>query len=344
MCIRDSSCGAIEEKMGIHGSPTCVMNFDGATGWLIGEPHAGLACMFTMMNYERLVVGIQGLGVAEHAYQTARAYALERLQGRATLSRSESKGPSPIIDHQDVRRMLLEGKCLNEAGRAFYVYMATWLDRSKFSKDEAEKRKAADRVALLTPVVKAFLTDRAFDTCVLAQQVLGGHGFIREWGQEQHVRDCSITQIYEGTNGVQAMDFTGRKTVACKGSLIAPYVEEMKASLKSIGAEDQHLSHGFESALSDLEEATRFLVQSESSETPGAAAVDYLNLVGYLSYAYMFILQLNALSGVNDASLATAKRKLARYYFAKLLPATGYLRQRIVAGSDPATEFSHDEF
>jgi len=340
------SCGSIEEKMGIHGSPTCVMNFDSAKGWLIGEPNAGLACMFTMMNYERLVVGIQGLGVAERAYQSAKEYALERLQGRASLTGKDHKGPSPIIDHQDVRRMLLEAKCLNEAGRAFYVYMATWLDRSKYSADEDDKRVAEERVALLTPVVKAFLTDRSFDVCVMTQQVLGGHGYIREWGQEQCVRDARITQIYEGTNGVQAMDFTARKTIANEGRYVKDFVAEIESVISSLDTEALEASeiNTLRSALNDLDEVTQYLVSSPSSEVAGAAACDYLDMVGYISYGYVYLLQLQALNGELSAAFSESKRRLAAYYFAKFMPITHYLKQRILAGPDLASAFSHDDF
>jgi len=338
-------CGSIEEKMGIHGSPTCVMNFDGATGWLVGEPHKGLACMFTMMNYERLVVGVQGLGVAESSYQSARDYALERRQGRSKLS-IKSKEPSPIIDHQDVRRMLLDAKCLNEAGRAFYIYVAQWLDRVKFSKDEQEKSLAAERVALLTPVVKSFLTDRSFDVCVSGQQVFGGHGYIREWGQEQNVRDVRITQIYEGTNGVQAMDFVVRKTLMCKGAMLASYIEEMRAELSGQSAVTDicEIKAQFEAALNIVESTTAFLVSSDDAELAGASAVDYLNLVGYVSYAYMWFKQLSALDLSASNSFTSSKKKTAAYFFAKVLPMIRSLDIKVRAGADLASAFNHEEF
>lgn len=337
------SCGSIEKKMGIHGSATCVMNFDGAKGWLVGEPHQGLACMFTMMNYERLVVGIQGTSVAEASYQTAREYAFERLQGRSKLS-ADSSGPSPIVDHQDVRRMLLESKCLNEAGRAFYIYVAQWLDTAKYSQDDNERAKANDRVALLTPVVKAFLTDRALDVCVMGQQVLGGHGFIREWGQEQCVRDVRITQIYEGTNGVQAMDLVTRKTLMSKGALLASYIEDIRADVSSFSsAVDDSLLLKFEDALKGLESTTDFIVAKADMELAGAAAVDYLDMLGYVSFAYMWLKQL-AVLGDEVNSFNESKKKSAAYFFAKFLPILGYLDQRIRAGADIATAFKHEEF
>lgn len=337
------SCGSIEKKMGIHGSATCVMNFDGAKGWLVGEPHQGLACMFTMMNYERLVVGIQGTSVAEASYQAAREYAFERLQGRSKLS-ADNSGPSPIVDHQDVRRMLLESKCLNEAGRAFYIYVAQWLDTAKYSQDANERAKANDRVALLTPVVKAFLTDRALDVCVMGQQVLGGHGFIREWGQEQCVRDVRITQIYEGTNGVQAMDLVTRKTLMSKGALLASYIEDIRADVSSLSpAVDDSLLLKFEDALKGLESTTDFIVAKADMELAGAAAVDYLDMLGYVTFAYMWLKQL-AVLGDEVNSFNEGKKKSAAYFFAKFLPILGYLNQRIRAGADIATAFKHEEF
>src|SRR5690554_4742674 len=213
------SCGSIEHKMGIKASATCVMNFDGARGYLIGELNKGLNAMFTMMNYERLSIGIQGIGCAEASLQNAVAYAHERGQGRAPNGPvSGDKAADPIIVHPDVRRMLLSMKALNEGGRAFSTYVAVQLDIAKYSEDPTARKRAEDMVALLTPVAKAFLTDMGLETTVHGQQIFGGHGFIREWGQEQLVRDCRITQIYEGTNGIQALDLLGRKAVANGGA------------------------------------------------------------------------------------------------------------------------------
>ncbi|MCM2320555.1 MAG: acyl-CoA dehydrogenase family protein, partial [Pseudomonas sp.] len=205
------SCGSLEHKMGIKGASTCVMNYDGASAWLVGEPHKGLAAMFTMMNYERLAVGIQGLAAGERSYQSAVAYARERLQSRAPHgTQAPDRIADPIIVHPDVRRMLLTMKALTEGGRAFSSYVALQLDAAKFAEDPLERQRAEGLVALLTPVAKAFLTDLGLEICVHGQQVFGGHGYIREWGQEQLVRDVRITQIYEGTNGIQALDLAGR--------------------------------------------------------------------------------------------------------------------------------------
>ncbi|WP_077048405.1 acyl-CoA dehydrogenase family protein, partial [Pseudomonas sp. KK4] len=214
-----ANCGSIEHKMGIQASATCVMNFDEAVGYLVGEPNKGLAAMFTMMNYERLGVGIQGLATGERSYQNAIEYARDRLQSRSpTGAQNKDKVADPIIVHPDVRRMLLTMKASNEGGRAFSTYVAMQLDTAKFSEDAATRKRAEDLVALLTPVAKAFLTDLGLETTVHGQQVFGGHGYIREWGQEQLVRDVRITQIYEGTNGIQALDLVGRKIVGSGGA------------------------------------------------------------------------------------------------------------------------------
>ena len=227
-------CGSIEHKMGIKASATCVMNFDGATGWLVGEVNKGLAAMFTMMNYERLGVGIQGLATGERSYQSAIEYARERIQSRApTGPVAKDKAADPIIVHPDVRRMLLTMKALNEGGRAFSSYVAMQLDTAKYSEDAVTRKRAEELVALLTPVAKAFLTDMGLETTIHGQQIFGGHGFIREWGQEQLVRDCRITQIYEGTNGIQALDLVGRKVIGSGGAFSRHFTDEIKAFVAS---------------------------------------------------------------------------------------------------------------
>ncbi|MCS5560074.1 MAG: acyl-CoA dehydrogenase family protein, partial [Marinobacter nauticus] len=225
-----ATCGSIEHKMGIKGSATCVMNFDSAKGWIIGEPNQGLACMFTMMNYERLSIGLQGLGLGEVSYQSAVDYARERLQGRSATGAKNPNGPAdPIIVHGDVRRMLMNMRAINEGGRALAAYVGMQLDTAKFSDDADAKKKAEDRVALLTPVAKAFFTDRGLDTTITGQQVFGGHGYIREWGMEQFVRDCRISQIYEGTNGIQALDLAGRKVARNGGKSVEAFLADAQA-------------------------------------------------------------------------------------------------------------------
>lgn len=319
------TCGALEKKMGIKASATCVMNFDGAQGWLVGEVNQGLACMFTMMNYERVVVGIQALGTAQWAYQNAVAYAQERLQSRSpTGVQNAAQEADPLIVHPDVRRMLLTAKAYNEAGRAFYVYVAQWLDISKYTDDPVRKKLAENRIALLTPVAKAFISDMAFEAAVACQQVFGGHGYIREWGQEQFVRDIRITQIYEGTNGIQAMDLMGRKTVACKGALLTEYLQEIrefagneKRALAALGLFDSLLG-----AVAQLDEMTEELV-TRAAHNPfdiGAAAVEYLHLVGHISYAYMWAKMACVANQAETSSFMDGKIKTAQFYFAHLLP------------------------
>ncbi|PCK08006.1 MAG: acyl-CoA dehydrogenase [Alteromonadaceae bacterium] len=344
------SCGSIEHKMGIKASATCVMNFDAASAWLIGEENKGLACMFTMMNNERLAVGVQGLGVAELAYQQALAYAKDRLQGRSpTGAKNKDQEADSLLVHPDIRRILLKMKALNEGGRAFYLYVARLLDIEGFSSDPAKQREASSLVALLTPVVKAFVTDMAFDTAVDGQQVLGGHGFIREWGLEQHVRDIRITQIYEGTNGIQAMDLIARKVIPDKGAVLSVYLAEISAFIDEV---EGHARLSFcLPALRQLvvmvKEVTDALISASAGDAnaPGAAAVDYLHLLGYLSYAYMWaiITASLAVSGRDDV-LAQAKWHTAKFFFSKLLPKTHALKESILAGSDSLMALGDEHF
>ncbi|WP_313306052.1 acyl-CoA dehydrogenase C-terminal domain-containing protein [Stutzerimonas balearica] len=331
------SCGSIEHKMGIQASATCVMNFDGATGWMVGEPNKGLAAMFTMMNYERLGVGIQGLATGERSYQSAIEYARERIQSRApTGPVAQDKGADPIIVHPDVRRMLLTMKALNEGGRAFSTYVAMQLDIAKFSEDTEARQRADALVALLTPVAKAFLTDLGLETTVHGQQVFGGHGFIREWGQEQLVRDCRITQIYEGTNGIQALDLLGRKVVGSGGELYRPFVEDIRAFIGSAGAEMAEFTAPLEAALNNLDELTGWLLE-EAKRSPneiGAASVEYLHVFGYTAYAFMWALMAKAAMGREGDDFYQGKLATARFYFARLLPRIHSLTASVRAGSE----------
>jgi len=331
------SCGSIEHKMGIQASATCVMNFDGATGWMVGEPNKGLAAMFTMMNYERLGVGIQGLATGERSYQSAIEYARERIQSRApTGPVAQDKAADPIIVHPDVRRMLLTMKALNEGGRAFSTYVAMQLDIAKFSEDTEARQRADALVALLTPVAKAFLTDLGLETTVHGQQVFGGHGFIREWGQEQRVRDCRITQIYEGTNGIQALDLLGRKVVGSGGELYRPFVEDIRAFIGSAGAEMAEFTAPLEAALNNLDELTGWLLE-EAKRSPneiGAASVEYLHVFGYTAYAFMWALMAKAAMGREGDDFYQGKLATARFYFARLLPRIHSLTASVRAGSE----------
>lgn len=318
------ACGSIEHKMGINASATCVMNFDGAKGYLVGEPNKGLNAMFTMMNYERLFVGIQGLGSSEMSYQNALEYAQDRVQGRsANGAVQKDKAADPLMVHGDIRRMLLNIKALNEGGRAFSTYVAKQLDIAKFSQDEHEKEKASALVALLTPVVKAFLTDAGLESCVAGQQVFGGHGFIREWGQEQLVRDVRITQIYEGTNGIQALDLLGRKIALSGGAYLETFLSEIRDSVHS----DDEFADELLSSVDKLEELTRKLL-AQSKNDPNvinSACVDYLNAFAYVAYGWIWSLMSKTAGrklaeGSDDSSWLEAKQITARYYFKRILP------------------------
>ncbi len=331
------SCGSLEKKMGIKASATCVMNFDGATGWMVGEPHKGLAAMFTMMNYERLVVGIQAVGAAQASHQNAKAYAKERLQSRSPGEPLRpNKEADPIWGHPDVSRMLMKMKAKTEASRAFYVYVAMALDTAKFSQNEREQAAARDKVDLLTPVAKAFLTDEAFESTVLGQQVLGGHGYIREWGQEQLVRDTRITQIYEGTNGIQAMDLMGRKTLACKGELLAPFVSEIQAFIEQNQAtlDALGLAKPMYEAIAELENATQSVLGKAQQDplAAGAVAVDYLHLLGCVSFGYMWLKMAVAASEKNQ-QIEQSKIKTAQFYMQTELGRCHWLSQKVQAGA-----------
>jgi len=332
------SCGSIEHKMGIQASATCVMNFDGATGWMVGEANKGLAAMFTMMNYERLGVGIQGLATGERSYQSAIEYARERIQSRApTGPVAQDKAADPIIVHPDVRRMLLTMKALNEGGRAFSSYVALQLDIAKFSDDEAARQRAEAQVALLTPVAKAFLTDMGLETTVHGQQVFGGHGFIREWGQEQLVRDCRITQIYEGTNGIQALDLVGRKIVGSGGTMYQAFVDEIRAFVASAGADLREFTEPLKAALDNLDELTAWVIDQAKANPNeiGAASVEYLHVFGYTAYAYMWArMAAVALAKQGEGDFYQSKLGTARFYFARLLPRIHSLTASVKAGSE----------
>ncbi len=327
-----AAAGSIEHKMGIKASSTCVMNFDAAKGWLVGEINQGLAAMFVMMNYERLSMGLQGIGASEVAYQNAAQYAKDRLQGRSgTGVKQPEKVADSILVHPDVRRMLLNVRAHNEAGRCFAMYVSQYLDLAKYSDDAAEKAAAADRVALMTPVAKAFLTDKAFEACVEAQQVFGGHGFIREWGMEQLVRDTRIAQIYEGTNGVQAMDLVGRKLVRNKGAYVYEYLDEVRALI----AETQGVSEladfakATAEAVERIAEVTAWIVEASAANADevNASAVDFLHAFGLLTYAHMWLMMARASVGQADAFYQD-KLAVASFFYSRMLP---QLHSRVVS-------------
>ncbi|MFJ1336960.1 acyl-CoA dehydrogenase C-terminal domain-containing protein [Pseudomonas caricapapayae] len=332
------NCGSIEHKMGIQASATCVMNFDEAVGYLVGEPNKGLAAMFTMMNYERLGVGIQGLASAERSYQNAIEYARDRLQSRSpTGPQAKDKVADPIIVHPDVRRMLLTMKALNEGGRAFSTYVAMQLDTAKFSEDPITRKRAEDLVALLTPVSKAFLTDLGLESAVHGQQVFGGHGYIREWGQEQLVRDVRITQIYEGTNGIQALDLMGRKVVGSGGALYKLFADEIRHFTASADSDLAEFVKPLNAALDNLDDLTAWVLDRAKNNPNeiGAASVEYLQVFGYTAYAYMWALMARtALAKQGEDDFYTSKLGTARFYFARLLPRIHSLSASVKAGSE----------
>ncbi len=289
------SCGALEKKMGIHGNATCVMNYDGATGWLVGEPEKGLQAMFIMMNAARLGVGLQGLAQGEVAYQNAAAYARDRRQSRALKESEREPGAKadPIIVHPDVRRMLMELRAWNEAGRALVLWGALQVDLMRRSPDEAERQLADDLLGLITPVIKGYLTDKGFQAAVHGQQVLGGHGFIREHGLEQFVRDARITQIYEGTNGIQAMDLVGRKLPKDGGRAVRAFFEMVGrdiADAKGSG-DPAGVAAALEPAVQDLQAATMWLAQNGMADpdNAGAGAYPYMELMGVVSLGWMWL-------------------------------------------------------
>lgn len=333
--------GALEHKMGIKASATCVMNFDGATGWLVGEPHQGLAAMFTMMNYERLSIGIQGIGCGEMSYQNAVRYAKERLQGRAAHGAVNSQGVAdPIIHHADVRRMLLTQRAWNEAGRAFSVYLGLQLDIASHHPDTTTKEKSAQRVALLTPVAKAFFTDKGFDSCVLGQQVLGGHGYIRDNGQEQLVRDARIAQIYEGTNGIQAQDLLKRKVLANGGRWIRDFILDIEQDVTQTSPVFATEEDAVLKACSTLRELTLWLVKQDKRDADlcGSAACDYLHLVGHTLYAWLWLKMIAADPTRTDAHV------VGRFFFGRLLPQMHALDAAVRSGPDLVMDLLPDRF
>ena len=347
------SCGALEKKMGIHGNATCVMNYDGATGWLVGEGEKGLQAMFIMMNAARLGVGLQGLAQGEVAYQNAVHYARERRQGKA-LNKSEQEGGAkadPIIVHPDVRRMLMESKAWNEAGRALCLWGSLLVDLVRRSPDEAERQQADDLLGIVTPVIKGYLTDKGFQAAVHAQQVLGGHGYIREHGMEQFVRDARITQIYEGTNGIQAMDLVGRKLPREGGRAIRTFFEVVAndiADAKQAG-DPAGIAFALEPALHDLQAATRWLAKNGMADpdNAGAGAYAYMDLMGLVCLGWMWLKMARAASepsGDQGSGFYDTKLVTARFYAERELPLSTGLRRKIEAGAETLMKIPAEAF
>ena len=339
------SAGAIEHKMGIKASATCVMNFDGATGWMVGEENTGLASMFIMMNYERVTMGLQGLGGTELAYQNAARYAIERAQGRSDTQIQSPEAPADaIIHHADVRRMLLNAKANAEASRCFAMYVAKQLDTEKFSDNAEDAQVAATRVALLTPIAKAFLTDKAFEATVDCQQVFGGHGYIKEWGMEQIVRDTRIAQIYEGANGIQALDLLGRKVVRNDGKYMQSFIEEIRDYVAAMTSEHR-IKEATLRAATRLADLTRIVVDNSKTNPSdvNGCAVDYMHAAGYLCYAYMFAMMVEAADG-KAGDFYEQKAKLADYFAARVLPRLYAHADMVEAGSAVMMNFDTDYF
>ncbi|MEN5083147.1 acyl-CoA dehydrogenase C-terminal domain-containing protein [Bosea sp. TWI1241] len=336
------TCGSIEHKMGIHGNATCVMNYDGARGWLVGEENRGLAAMFVMMNEARLGVAIQGLAQSEVAYQNAVAYAKDRLQGRALTGPKEPGKPAdPLFVHPDVRRTLMSIKAFNEAARAFVIWNALKSDVAHRSADAAERQAADDQLGLMTPVLKGVLTDVGFDNAVKAQQIFGGHGYIAEHGMEQFVRDARIAMIYEGANGVQAMDLVGRKLGRDGGRAIMAFFNEVGGFVKANEGDAalKPLLGPLAASLGHLQQATMWFMNNALArpDNAGAGADDYMHLLGLVSLGYMWALMAKAaqekLTAGGDERLA-AKLVTARFFMERSLPETAAHLARITAGAD----------
>ncbi len=343
------ACSAIEHKMGIKASATCVMNFDGAKGWLVGEPHQGLKAMFAMMNAERIAVGIQGLGVAEASYQNSVAYARERLQGRALSGpKFPDKPADPIIVHPDVRRMLLTQKALVEGCRALALWTAQALDVSERHVDPKIRQNADDFVALMTPVVKAFLTDCGSEAANLGMQIFGGHGYIRANGQEQLVRDVRVTQIYEGSNGIQALDLVGRKLAQEQGRLLRTFLDPVAAFIaaKKTDAGMADFVEPLAKALARLQQATAVIAERgpTNPDEAAAAATEYLRLFALTATGYLWARMAEISMVKPDDDFYRAKTGTASFYMERILPQTGALLSAVMAGSRTMMEFDAASF
>ncbi len=354
VCERNMvECGALEEKMGIHGNSTCVMNFDGSVGYLVGEEDKGMRAMFTMMNEARLGVGLQGLSQSEASYQNAVEYAKERVQGRSLTGVKNPDGPAdPILVHPDVRRMLMDQKSFNEAARAFLYWTALHGDMSHGSPNDAERERGSDYMALLTPVLKGYLTDKGFQHCVNAQQVYGGHGYIRENGMDQFVRDARIAMIYEGTNGIQALDLVGRKMASDGGRGISDFLAELLEFCEE-NQGDENLDPFLDATKQvrgQLEEATNWFMENALSnfDHAGAGSTDYLHLFGITVLTYMWArmakIALGKLKEDPQNQFFDAKVKTGRYYIERQTPDAAAHLARIKSGADPVMALQPEQF
>ena len=345
------SCNGIEHKMGIHSNATCQMYLEGATGWMIGEPNKGLNAMFVMMNAARLGVGVQSLGLTEVAYQNAVAYAKDRIQMRSLSGpKAPDKPADPIIVHPDVRKMLLTARAYAEGGRALAYWIALQIDIELNHPDADVRKEAGDMVALMTPIVKSFLTDNGWTATSACMQVYGGHGYIAEWGMEQYVRDARINMIYEGTNTIQSLDLLGRKVLMDNGAKLKKFGKLVAAFIEEEGVVEA--MQEFVNPLADLGDKVQKLTMEigmkamGNPDEVGAAAVDYLRVVGHLVFAYFFARMAKIALAKQDSGdpFYTAKLATARFYFAKLLPETASLIRSARAGVKPLLEMSEDLF
>src|SRR6056297_1667552 len=345
------ACGKIEEKMGIHGNSTCVMNYDEATGYLLGEEHKGMRAMFTMMNEARIGVGMQGVAQAEVAYQNARAYAKDRLQGRDVTGVKNPEGAAdPLIVHPDIRRSLLDQKSFIEGARAFMLWGAELIDRSHRGNDA----EAEGLISLMTPVIKGFITDEGYDMTVLAQQVYGGHGYIEEWGMSQFTRDARIAMIYEGANGVQALDLVGRKLTSDSGKHVMAFFGMVKSFLKE-NEDDEALKKDFldplKAASKDLQASAMFFMQN-GMKNPNAAlagSYDFMHLFGHVCLGLMWARMAKAAhaaleAGTSDEAFYKTKLATGRFYMKRRLPATALHLARIESGAEPVMELDAEAF
>ncbi|WP_455273033.1 acyl-CoA dehydrogenase C-terminal domain-containing protein [Rhizobium herbae] len=339
------SCGAIEHKMGIHGNSTCVMNYDDAVGYLIGTENKGLNAMFVMMNEARLGVGLQGLSVAEVAYQNAANYARDRIQGRSLSGvKSPDKKADPIIVHPDVRRVLMTIKAFNEAGRAFTLWTALKSDIAHRGDNDADRQTADDILGLMTPILKGVLTDKGFDHAVMAQQLFGGHGYIEEHGMSQYVRDARIAMIYEGANGIQALDLVGRKLALNGGRAITALFKEIGDFCEENRADEKLVVYtkGLKKGLNDLQAATMWFMGNAMAkpDNAGAGSTDYMHLFGLVVLGYMWAkiaktAEEKLAEGAGDRE-AYLKNKLvtAKFFMERIMPETALRKARIETGAD----------
>jgi len=347
-------CGSIEHKMGIHANSTCVLNYDGAKGWMVGEENKGLAAMFIMMNAARLGVGIQGLSQAEVAYQNAVAYALDRRQGRALTGPVDPEAQAdPIFVHPDVRRMLMDAKAFTEGMRALCLWGALLVDLTHKAQTEEERAEADAMIGLLTPVIKGYGTDKGYEVATNMQQVFGGHGYIEEWGMSQFVRDARIAQIYEGTNGVQAMDLCGRKLASKGGAAIQAFFKAVGEDIAAAKGDEElgPLAEALEKALGQQQAATMWFMNNamQNPNHLGAGAHHYMHIMGIVTLGWMWlrmakVAQAVLAGGTDDKAFYEAKLATARYYMDRFLPDAGALRRKLEAGSDSMMALGEEAF